>query len=335
MIVDLPRFLATERPYWQELEQHLTRLETNPDATPTLTEAERFHYLYQRASSALTKVAHLSSERELKRYLEALVARAHAEIQEARDGAVTFRPWRWFTQDFPRAFRRHWQAFAVTLSLTAVGILFGVICMALDPESRHVFLPFGHADRTPAERVAEEQKVQGKNIDGAKTQFSAQLMTHNTQVSLFCMALGMTYAFGTIVLLFYNGAMLGAICFDYIAGGQSVFLMGWLLPHGVIEIPAILLAGQAGLLLGHALIGWGSRTPLADRMKQSLPDIVHIIGGVAVLLVWAGIVEAFLSQYHEPVLPYAVKIAFGIVEFILFVSFLTFSGKATAAEPAA
>lgn len=334
MIVDLPRFLASERPYWRELEQYLTAFEKNPDDAPPLKEMERFHYLYQRTSSALTKVAHLSSERELRQYLEALVGRAHAEIQESRGPRIAFQPWRWFTRDFPRAFRRHLPAFAVTLALTAAGILFGVLGMASDPEARHVFLPFGHADQTPAERVAAEQKNQGKNLDGAKTAFSAHLMTHNTQVSLLCMALGMTYGFGTIVLLFYNGAMLGAICFDYVMGGQSVFLLGWLLPHGVIEIPAILLAGQAGLLLGHALIGWDSRTPLADRMKSSLPDIVHIIGGVAVLLVWAGIVEAFLSQYHEPVLPYAVKIGFGIVEFALFVSFLSYSGRRPD-EPAA
>ena len=35
---------------------------------------------------------------------------------------------------------------------------------------------------------------------------------------------------------------------------------------------------------------------------------------VAVLLVWAGIVESFFSQYHEPVVPHALKIAFGVVQ---------------------
>ena len=330
MIVDVVRFLATERPYWHELEQHLARLERAPEDRPTLAESERFHYLYQRASSSLMKIAPLASERELKSYLEALVGRAYGEIQESRDGRTAFHPWRWFTQDFPRAFRRHPQAMLTTLALTLLGIVFGVTAMSLDPESRHVFLPFGHSDHRPSERVAEEMKDRGRRLDGAKTQFSAQLMTHNTQVSIFCMALGITYAFGTIALLFFNGAMLGAICFDYAADGQTVFLLGWLLPHGVIEIPAILLAGQAGLLIGHALIGWGSRIPLADRMRASLPDIVHIIGGVAVLLVWAGIVEAFFSQYHEPVLPYAVKIAFGLVEFGLFAAFLALSGKRTA-----
>jgi hypothetical protein len=52
-----------------------------------------------------------------------------------------------------------------------------------------------------------------------------------------------------------------------------------------------------------------------------------LIFGVGVFLVWAGFVEAFLSQYHEPVLPYSAKIAFGLVELILLVLFLSKSGS--------
>jgi hypothetical protein len=44
------------------------------------------------------------------------------------------------------------------------------------------------------------------------------------------------------------------------------------------------------------------------------------------MLVWAGFVEAFLSQYHEPVVPYSVKIAFGCVELTLLTAFLAKSG---------
>ena len=44
-------------------------------------------------------------------------------------------------------------------------------------------------------------------------------------------------------------AILGAVAVDYVADGQTRFLLGWLLPHGAIEIPAILIAGQAGLVL--------------------------------------------------------------------------------------
>ena len=103
-------------------------------------------------------------------------------------------------------------------------------------------------------------------------------------------------------------------------------MVGWLLPHGAVEIPSILLAGQAGLVLGRAVMGWGTAQSLRRRMRLVAGDVVTIICGVAVLLVWAGLVEAFFSQYHEPVLPYALKIAFGMVELTVLAFFLTRSG---------
>ena len=51
-----------------------------------------------------------------------------------------------------------------------------------------------------------------------------------------------------------------------------------------------------------------------------------MIIGVALMLVWAGIIEAFFSQYHEPVLPYEIKIGFGVLELILLALFLGKSG---------
>ena len=94
-----------------------------------------------------------------------------------------------------------------------------------------------------------------------------------------------------------------------------------------IEIPAILIAGQAGLMLAMALIGRGQRMPLKARLRAVSRDLVTLIFGVGLLLVWAGFVEAFLSQYHEPVIPYSVKIAFGLVELILLLLFLAKSGS--------
>ena len=150
-------------------------------------------------------------------------------------------------------------------------------------------------------------------------------MSHNIRVSILSMALGLTWGVGATVLIFYNGVILGAICLDYLRAGQGVFLAGWLLPHGSIEIPAFVLAGQAGLLLGGAMIGWGRRVPLRARLVGIRADLVTLIGGVAVMLVWAGIVEAFFSQYHEPVLPYWLKIVFGSVELVCLTLFLTFA----------
>jgi len=166
-----------------------------------------------------------------------------------------------------------------------------------------------------------------------KGRFSAFLMTHNTKVAVLTLGMGVTWGLGTLVLLFSNGVMLGAVVVDYIVAGEARFVMGWLMPHGVIEIPAILIAGQAGFVLAWALIGRGSPLGVRMRLRAISDDLVTLIFGVAVLLVWAGIVESFFSQYHEPVLPYGLKIAFGLVELTLLSLFLAKSGSsATATE---
>ena len=85
--------------------------------------------------------------------------------------------------------------------------------------------------------------------------------------------------------------------------------------------------GKAAFVLAGALIGWGRRVRLRDRLRQVVPDVATLAFGMSVFLVWAGIVEAFLSQYHEPVVPYALKIAFGSVQLVLVLAFFAWSGR--------
>lgn len=327
MILDLQRFITTERPVWKELETILDRLEAEPDLKLGLEELQRFHELYERAAASLAKLTTFSSEPETRRYLESLVARAYGEIHETRQKQRRFFPMKWVFQTFPQTFRRQIRAFALAVAITLVGCAFGGLATTFDPESRYVTMPFGHDAMRPSQRVQQEESQQADRLAGQKSRFSAMLMTHNIKVSIFALALGMTYAFGTILLLFYNGIVLGAIAVDYVADGQTTFLLGWLMPHGVIEIPAILVAGQAGLVLAMALIGWGNRARLGTRLREVSKDVVTLSIGFALMLVWAGFVEAFLSQYHEPVIPYNAKIAFGAVEATLFFVYLARSGR--------
>ena len=327
MIVDLKRFLASEARFWKELDGILVRLESDPTARLTLAEAQRFHYLYERGLSSLARISTFSAEPETRRYLESIVSRAYAEMQETRETRTRLRPVHWFFRSFPIVFRCHLRAFWLSAAFTVVGMAFGCLAMAIDADAKRVLLPFSHLQGDPRERVRDEE-LQNKTHDlsGHKSSFSAQLMTNNTKVALTTLALGITWGVGTTIVLFYNGAILGAVCWDYAMAGQGKFLAGWLLPHGSIEIPAIVLSGQAGLILAGALIGWGSRKSRARRMREVSDDLMTLTGGVACLLVWAGIVEAFLSQYHAPVLPYEWKISFGVVELVLLTLFLSRSG---------
>jgi len=327
MIIDVQRFIATEKSQWEELEYVLQLLERDPSRRMSVDESKRFHYLYEKVSSDLAKISTFASEKEIRGYLESLVARAYGEIHETRIKPHRFSPFKWFFRTFPQTFRRHFNAFLLSTAIFLVGSMFGAAAVSLDSEAAEAIMPFRQLLEDPRKRVEREEKHVNDRLEGQKTTFSAYLMNNNIRVSIFAMALGMSWGVGTIIILFYNGVILGAVAMVYVAAGETVFLLGWLLPHGAIEIPAVLFGGQAGLVLANTMIGKGQRTPLRVRLRAASADLMTLIFGVAVLLVWAGFVEAFLSQYHEPVIPYWLKITFGSLELVLLALFLGRSGR--------
>jgi uncharacterized membrane protein SpoIIM required for sporulation len=330
VILDLDQFIRRERPFWEELERMLRRQIDSARALE-ISEVRRFYYLYERAASDLVKVQTFAAEPELRRYLENLVGQTYARLHRRRDEAMRFRPLRWLLVTFPQTFRRQVAAFWISLSLSALGALFGGFVLSQDPENKALLLPpgFGHLSDSPSERVRIEESRAGKmrgEISAAAPVFSAALMRHNIKVSLLTFSTGILWGVFTCVLLFYNGVIVGFVAFDFIADGQALFLCGWLLPHGVPELTAVFIAGQAGLVLARAMIGWGTNLRLARRLQLVRDDLATLAGGLAVMLVWAGLVEGFLSQHHGPHL-YAWKIGFGAVELLLLVSFLAFAGR--------
>lgn len=325
MIVDLPRVVAAGRPVWSELEEMLDRIEADPDSRLPFEMLRRFYMLYQRVSADLVRIQAFAGEPELCRYLESLTARAYAEIHGQKASGGKLRLWHWFTVEFPRVFQRHVRAFQFAFFVTMLGAVFGAASLRWDDDSaKSAIFPsqFGHLLGDPAKRVQEEEARHADRNAGHKAAFSAYLMRNNINVSIFTLALGITWGLGSIINLFYNGVILGAVVLDYLRAGQSIFLFGWLMPHGVIELPAVMIAGQGAFVLARALLGGPGRMSLRARLRAIGPDLVTLIGGVAVMLVWAGLIEAFLSQLNQPIIPYAVKIAFGAFELAGLVWFL-------------
>lgn len=336
MIVDLAKFAEMESGHWRRLEEILARRQQDPWAPLSLEEARELDYLYRRTAADLARVATFSAEPELRRRLEQLVARAYAEVHGVRGGGVVrLRPWHWLSVVLPQTFRRHLRAAGLAVLVTMVGAIFGGIAVAVDPDAKQAIMPMAHLLNDPRDRVADEEAAMEDRMEGHKAGFAGHLMTHNTQVTMLALALGMTWGLGTIVVLFYNGVMLGAVVVDYVMAGETTFLFGWLLPHGIIEIPAILVGAQAGLLLARAVVGRDDGRSLGMRLRAVVDDVATLAAGAALMLVWAGIVESYLSQYHEPAIPYWLKIAFGVVEGALLVLYYTCAGRARKAPEAA
>jgi uncharacterized membrane protein SpoIIM required for sporulation len=327
VILDLERFQIQGRPRWSRLESLLADLESRPERLLKPAEAELLQELYAQTAADLNRVTHGALAPELRQYLERLVARAYAELYYARpDRSELWQPRRWvriFTA-FPEAFRRQSRYFALALLVTLLGSALGGLAVRFDPASVDVLLPADYL-RNPGLRVHQEENGQSRHLNSGQIEaaFSAQLITHNIEVSLLAAGLGVTFGIGTALLLFENGLLLGAVAVRYTQQGFGLFMTAWLLPHGAFEIPSILIAGQAGFYLARLLL----RRREDRNMRQSIREWLVLIAGLALMLVWAGLMEAFFSQHHAPVLPYGFKVAIGAAELVLLTIYFLFIGR--------
>lgn len=327
MILNLERFQAQASPRWKNLESLLGTLENRPDRRLHAAEAQQLQELYAQTATDLNRVTHGALAPELRQYLERLVARAYAELYYAPPTrSELWQPRRWLRifGAFPESFRRQSRYFALAVLVTALGCALGGLAVRYDPASIDVLLPADYL-RNPGQRVHEEEQGQGRHLDSAETEaaFSAQLIRHNIQVALLAAALGVTFGIGTALLLFENGIMLGAVAVRYTQQGFGLFMTAWLLPHGVFEIPSILIAGQAGFYLARLMLHRRD-----DRnVRQSMREWLVLVAGLAMMLVWAGIMEAFFSQHHAPVLPYEFKVAVAAAELVLLTLYLLLTGR--------
>ena len=327
MILNLERFQAQAAPRWRQFDALLTALEGRPDHRLSPAEAERLQELYAQTATDLNRVTHGALAPELRQYLERLVARAYAELYYAPPGrSDLWQPRRWLRIFivFPETFRRQARYFALATLITLLGCALGGLAVRYDPASVDVLLPADYL-RNPSQRVHEEEKGEHRREPSTQTEaaFSGQLITHNIEVSLLAAALGVTFGIGTALLLFENGVLLGAIAVHYTRQGFGLFLTAWLLPHGVFEIPSMLIAGQAGFYLARLLLHRRENR----NVRQSMREWLVLVAGLTLMLVWAGFMEAFFSQHHEPVLPYWFKVAVAVSELVLLTIYLSLIGR--------
>ena len=135
-----------------------------------------------------------------------------------------------------------------------------------------------------------------------------------------------TFGVGTASVLFYHGGPLGALAMQYHEAGQDLFFWAWILPHGIPELSSIFIAGGAGLIIARGLLvpGRGSRR---DALVYEARRAARLVVGAMPILVLAGLIEGTISQIHEPVIPYWVKLVFALLVGVGLYAWLLLAGR--------
>lgn len=146
---------------------------------------------------------------------------------------------------------------------------------------------------------------------------------HNTSIAFQCFALGFFLGLGTIYVLLSNGIQLGTVAGYVIAQGHGERFLGFVVSHSSFELTAIVVAGAAGLVLGHAIVAPGP-LPRGECLKKRGRVAVELALGAAAMLFVAAMIEGFWSA--QPFAP-AVKYAAATLLWLLVIGYLALAGR--------
>jgi uncharacterized membrane protein SpoIIM required for sporulation len=294
----MSRFLARNKPDWNELEALVRKARTSLRRMSP-EELSRLDVLYRRTTVHLSQVATRTSDTRLVAYLNDLTAAAHSLIylpprKSAWQGAGRF-----VVEGFPRLIARRWPYHAASAILLIAGALIGYFAAMHDPLAAYALMMPGDI-RSPGSTPEQLLEVLRSNRDqggGAKFGFASLLFSNNLRVGITAMTLGVLGGVFTVLLVLYNGMMLGDFVAIHHRAGIHGELWAWILPHGITEMGAIILFGGIGLLFGRAVISPGMVSRV-ESLKRAGIEAGQMCIGAGAMLVVAAFVESYLRQSH-------------------------------------
>ena len=290
------RFRRAREDDWRRLERLMDKAEKGSLSKLTDEEILAVPTLYRSTLSALSVARETSLDQGLIDYLETLSARAYFFVYGSRS-TLQDRLAAFFRTDWPAAVRGLWRETLVSGALMLLGALVAAWLVSAEPEWFYAFVP---GELSGGRDPAASTETLRATLDGAHdanglSVFAAFLFTHNAQIALLAFALGFALCLPTALLVLYNGATLGAFFTLFAGRGLGVELGGWLLIHGVTELFAVMLAGAAGIRVGWSLAFPGALSRL-DSLAAAGRTAGAVMGGVVVMLFFAGLLEGFGRQ---------------------------------------
>jgi uncharacterized membrane protein SpoIIM required for sporulation len=285
-------WLNKRQSYWSRLGSLLARVKAQGLHGLSRSELRELGLLYRQTATDLSAVRGDPSSVQQSRYLNQLLGRAHNAIYSGQKKSVAG-IWQFYRREYPRIFRQFLPYTAVATAIFWLGALAGMFFVLSDPDYMREFLPPQLVDSI------ERHEMWTHSIVSVKPQASSAIMTNNLSVSFMAFAAGITGGLGTLYLLFFNGIMIGVIGTACATYGMSVPLWSFVSPHGVLELPAIFIAGGAGLRMARSLLfpGMLSRR---DSLSIGGTEAVRLLVGVIPMLIVAGTIEAFFSPSSAP-----------------------------------
>ncbi len=285
------------------------------------SELQEVGLLYRQIAADLAALREDRGSVHFARYLNQLLARAHNIIYSANKTSPSA-IFSFFTVTYPRVFRQHWRYVQIALLVFAASAAVGAALTYQDPDFKLSIIG------PQMVQTIEKREMWTHSIVGIKPLASSAIMTNNISVGFMTFALGITGGLGTIYMMLFNGLMLGVIGMACHQSGMSLQLWSFVAPHGVLELPAIFLAGGAGLRIATGLLFPGY-LPRRESLARAGTDAVQLLLGTVPMLIIAGTIEAFVSPTG---LKMGLKFGMAAALFALLLAYLFGAGTTAKAD---
>lgn len=316
--MDLTTFIQQRRPQWRQLEAILQRVEGSGMGTLDDEQAVEFGRLYRCAASDLNQAQTFVSGDATVQYLNDLVARCYLVIYDRTkvDGWGLLRYLVW---GYPAVFRQHLGYLILATVIFASGTLFGFVAVWFNPVAQEFLLPSSMPMIQPSKEGEERNDPVASS--GELAAFSSHLFRNNMTVTLIAFALGITLGIGTAWMMWYNGIITGALAAVFFEAGQFRAFLTGILPHGVLEIPAMLIGGAAGFLLAKGILQ-ARPWPRLEELPRCGKQALFLVAGCFPLLIAAAVLEAVVARAPDWYLNSGIKLAVATVFGLLFATYL-------------
>jgi uncharacterized membrane protein SpoIIM required for sporulation len=235
--------------------------------------------------------------------LDALVNAAHALVygKPRREERLAV----FFSTRFWRRVREGGRCLTLSVALLFGFAVVGFLWAVFQPVAASGILPAGfHATTHPG-----RGGVVGIAIP-ARAGLAFEIFTNNIRVSILALAGGFTFGLLTAYVLVTNGALLGVLAgLEWKVGAWEQFTR-LVVPHGLLELSCIAVAGSAGFQITRALVDPGRATRMV-ALRSIAPRLADTVLGVATCLVVAGLTEGLVTTWD---LPLGLALAVGLLE---------------------
>ena len=287
---------------WRRLEAELARSSPDPD---------KLRDLYAGISDDLSYARTHYPNRSVRSYLNNKAAELSLSLQRNERGGLGFV--KFWTRTLPLELyeQRYVLLLALIIFLLAGAVGWG--SSMVDPGFPELILGPEYVQMTRDNIAAGDPMAVYK--DGSRLGGTLGIAGNNLRVALLCFVSGILIGLGTLLVLLYNGIMVGAFQQFFFAEGVGWESVVGIWTHGTIEIASIIVAAAAGLVLAKGII-WPGTLSRTRAFQLTALSGLRILAGTAPLIILAAIIEGYLTRLTH--FPLALRIAFLAVN-LLFV----------------